>query len=49
MDGGNGGWMVLYGVNHLGGGLLSVAVDEDQINDIERVRTTDQAAYVIFD
>jgi len=49
MDGSNGGWPVLYGVDALGGGTLSVAIDEDQLADTERIRTTDQVAYVIVD
>ena len=49
MDGSNGGWPVLYGASHLGGGRLSVAYDEDQLQDSERSHTTEQVAYVIFD
>lgn len=45
MDGANGGWPVLYG-NQAVGTQLSLGIDEDQINDSERTRTTDQIAYV---
>ncbi len=47
MDGANGGWSVLYGADALSGGNLAVAIDEDQILDSERDRTTEQVAYVI--
>jgi len=48
IDGGNGGWPVLYGPNHLGGGSLSLAFDEDQLQDSERNHTTEQVAYIVF-
>ncbi len=46
MDGGNGGWAVLD-TNPLSAGTLSVAIDEDQLNDSERNHTSEQVAYVI--
>ena len=46
MDGNNGGWAVL-GIDPLSAGTLSVAIDEDQLNDNERNHTTEQVAYVI--
>lgn len=53
MDGGNGGWAMLYGSNPLpetgGGGDLYLAVDEDQSKDTERKHTTEQVAYFIID
>lgn len=53
MDGGNGGWAMLYGSNPLptasGGGNLYLAVDEDQSKDTERKHTTEQVAYFIID
>ncbi|MCP4856046.1 MAG: hypothetical protein GY903_16300 [Fuerstiella sp.] len=53
MDGGNGGWAMLYGSNPLpetgGGGDLYLAVDEDQSKDAERKHTTEQVAYFIID
>ena len=48
MDGGNGGWPVLYGASPVAGGSLQVAFDEDQIKDPERNHTTEQVAYLVF-
>ena len=48
MDGGNGGWPVLYGVAPLEGGQLDLGIDEDQINDGERNHSTEQAAYFLL-
>ena len=45
MDGTNGGWPVLYGSAPLQPNL-QLGIDEDQIGDSERGRTTDQVAYV---
>jgi YVTN family beta-propeller protein len=45
MDGTNGGWPVLWGADPLANAQLDLGVDEDQINDSERVRTTDQAGF----
>jgi hypothetical protein len=51
MDGGNGGWAVLYGNDPLppAGGTLRLAIDEDQLKDTERYHTTEQVAYLIID
>ncbi|MFV2068912.1 MAG: hypothetical protein ACC645_18250, partial [Pirellulales bacterium] len=51
MDGGDGGWAVLYGSNPLptSSGTLDVAIDEDQIANSERAHTTEQVAYFIID
>jgi subtilisin-like proprotein convertase family protein len=51
MDGGDGGWAVLYGNNPVapGTGKVNVAVDEDQIRDSERRHTTEQVAYFVID
>jgi hypothetical protein len=51
MDGGNGGWAVLYGSDPITptGGTLNLAIDEDQSNDTERKHTTEQVAYFIID
>jgi subtilisin-like proprotein convertase family protein len=51
MDGGNGGWAVLYGDNPITptGNTLKLAVDEDRANDSERKHTTEQVAYFIID
>ncbi len=48
MDGGNGGWPILYGANALTSNSLSLAIDEDQLNDSERVHITEQVSYLIF-
>ena len=48
MDGGDGGWPVLYGSNPVGGGSLSLAIDEDQIKDTERNHTSEQVAYLVL-
>ncbi len=45
MDGINGGWPILYGLPGVGS-QLDLVVDEDQIADSERNRTTDQVAFV---
>ena len=49
MDGGNGGWPVLYGTNPVSTTGLRVVVDEDMLYDTERSHTTEQLAYVAFD
>ncbi len=49
MDGGDGGWPVLYGGDPLSGGVLQLAIDEDRINDTERSHTTEQVAYLALD
>lgn len=46
MDGGNGGWPVLWGANAVEGATIGIAYDEDQINDPERVHITEQAAWL---
>jgi YVTN family beta-propeller protein len=45
MQGGNGGWPVLYGDAPLAGGQLALAFDEDQVLDSERFHTTEPVAY----
>jgi adhesin HecA-like repeat protein len=49
MDGGNGGWAVLYGDNPVSADMLNLAIDEDQSGDSERAHTTEQVAYVVFE
>ena len=51
MDGGDGGWAVLYGTDPITptGSTLRLAVDEDQLGDSERGHTTEQVAYFIID
>lgn len=48
IDGGNGGWPVLYGSNPLTSTQLILVYDEDQINDSERKHTGEQVAYIVF-
>ncbi|MHC5061770.1 MAG: PASTA domain-containing protein [Planctomycetota bacterium] len=49
MDGGNGGWAVLYGANPLSDSTLNLAIEEDTIKDTERKHTNEQVAYIIFE
>jgi hypothetical protein len=49
MDGGNGGWAILYGVDPVTSGNLNLAIDEDQSADSERSHTTEQIGYVVFE
>ena len=49
MDGGNGGWAVLYGDIPLSADRLELAVDEDQLRDNERRHTTEQVGYIVFE
>ena len=48
MDGGDGGYAVLSGVNPIDGTTINLAIDEDQLGDGERSHTTEQVAYVAF-
>ncbi len=48
IDGGNGGWPVLYGSNPYTASSITTVVDEDQIGDAERNHTTEQVAYIVF-
>ncbi|WP_197532645.1 beta strand repeat-containing protein [Symmachiella macrocystis] len=52
MDGGNGGWAVLYGETPLSSNessnTIGLAIDEDVAGDTERSHTTEQVAYLIF-
>lgn len=45
VDGGNGGWAVVYGKTATS---LSLFIDEDTIGDAERSHTTEQVAYLVF-
>jgi len=45
-DGGDGGWAIMSG--SYDAGIVSLSIDEDQINDIERMHTTEQVAYIVF-
>jgi hypothetical protein len=48
MDGGNGGWAVLYGSNPVSN-VINLAIDEDTVGDAERSHTSEQVAYLVFD
>ena len=48
MDGGQGSWAALRGANPLSSTSLTLAVDEDQVNDSERYHTTEQVGYAVF-
>ena len=49
MDGGNGGWAVLYGADPVSINDLNLAIDEDQDEGLERKHTTEQVAYIVID
>ncbi len=49
MDGGDGGWPVLYGADSLTASTLGLVFDEDQLSDVERSHTTEQVAYLVFE
>ena len=44
-DGGNGSWPVLNGSEALSQGILKIAVDEDQINDPERLHISENVSF----
>jgi hypothetical protein len=46
MDGGNGGWALLYSTSSTQVGL---ACDEDQVNDSERSHTTETCGFIAFE
>jgi hypothetical protein len=48
MDGGNGGWPVMYGSSPLTTTSLTMVFDEDQVNDSERKHVDEQVAYIVF-
>jgi len=48
MDGGDGGWPVLFTSTPFVNNKLYLAIDEDQILDAERLHTTEQVAYLAF-
>jgi hypothetical protein len=49
VDGGNGGWPVLYGSTPLSSSALNLAIDEDIIGDSERSHISEQVAYIVFE
>jgi uncharacterized repeat protein (TIGR01451 family) len=48
MDGGDGGWAVLYGANPISN-QIHLAIDEDTVVDSERGHTTEQVAYWVME
>ncbi len=46
MNGGNGGWPILYGSDAVQGSTINLAIDEDTLGDTERAHTTEQVAFV---
>ncbi len=49
MEGGNGGWPVLFGAQPIDETHLTLVIDEDQIRDEERSHTSEQVAYLAFE
>ena len=49
MDGGNGGWALLYGANPVTASAINIAIDEDIVGDTERSHTGEQVAYIVFE
>jgi hypothetical protein len=49
MDGGNGGWPVLYGEGFLTATGLDLAIEEDWYWDSERSHTTEQVSYIVME
>jgi len=49
MDGGDGGWAVLFGATPLAFSQIGLAIDEDTIGDTERNHTSEQVAYWVFE
>jgi len=49
MDGGNGGWAILYGSAPLTASQVSLAIEEDWYRDSERRHTTEQVGYIVFE
>jgi hypothetical protein len=49
MDGGNGGWAVLYGDDPLTPTWMDLAIDEDWVRDSESSHTTEQVGYIVFE
>lgn len=49
LDGGDGGWSMMYGTNPLSTTQTDLVVDEDQLGDSERRHTTEQVAALVFE
>ena len=45
LNGNNGGWAVFFGAGAVGGATISLAIDEDQLQDSERTHITENVAY----
>jgi hypothetical protein len=48
MDGGDGGWPILYGSDPISIDAISLVIDEDKMSDAERNHTTEQVSYLVF-
>ena len=48
MDGADGGWPVFFTNTPFINNRMFIAIDEDQIEDLERLHTTEQVAYLAF-
>ncbi len=48
MNGGNGGWPLLYGNSPLDSSQLDLGIDEDQVADSERTHTNEEVAYFLL-
>jgi hypothetical protein len=48
MDGGDGGWAILYGDNPVTQTTLNLAIEEDWYWDSERKHTTEQVGYIVL-
>lgn len=48
MDGGDGGWPVLFGFQPFSDSIFTLVIDEDQLQDNERGHTTEEVAYLAF-
>lgn len=49
MDGGDGGWPVLFGPDPVSSSGVTLSFDEDQISDSDRNHTTEEVAYMVFE
>ncbi len=49
MDGGDGGWAVLFGSSPVSSAQLDLAINEDQTKDTERKHTAEQVSYLVFE
>jgi uncharacterized protein YjdB len=49
MDGGNGGWAVIYGDDPLPPSWMDLAIDEDWVRDAESSHTSEQVGYIVFE